>query len=81
MSTRYKALIHSGVFVDYNRLEKGIYISTIPYIFELEESIETLIKKADTVRRFIGNHHVSDEWYENIKLCTLSEISIKIENK
>ena len=78
MDQRFKTIVYLEEFVDYNQLEKGIYTAIIPYIFDIDETIETLIKKGETVRRFTGDHHVSDIWFENLKLCQLSEISIKL---
>jgi len=74
--TEFKTLMHSGAYIDANLLEKGIYACEKPFIYSKEETIETMIAKAEKIQHMIGKHHVSEKYFDNLKQCQLVPILI-----
>jgi hypothetical protein len=74
--TEFKALMHLGHYINPNLLEKGIYISKKPFLYEMDETIETLIAKAEKAKDIMGKHHVSEKYFESLKKCELVKIKI-----
>jgi hypothetical protein len=74
--TEFKVLMHLGYYVNPNLLEKGIYISNKPFIYEMDETIETLIAKAEKVNDIMGKRHFSDSYFSSLKCCKLVRVKI-----
>ena len=74
----FKALTFLGKYVDANMLEKGIYSCEKPYIYNRNETIETLIERGRNIKDITGNTMVSERYFENLSQCKLVEVSVNI---
>ena len=74
--TRFKTLMHCGMYVDANLLEKGIYSCSKPYLYNMDETIETMIAKAEKVQDMMGKHHISDKYFESLKQCQMVQLFV-----
>ena len=69
----FKVLTHCGEFVDVNLLEKGIYLTSKPYLYDKNETIEKMIESANIIKEM---RYISDEYFENLKQCKLVSVII-----
>lgn len=74
--TEFKALIHCGQYVDANLLVTGIYTCPKPFIYEKEETIETMINHAIKMKEMTGASFISEKYFDNLKQCQLVPILI-----
>jgi hypothetical protein len=81
IKTKFKVLMHCGVYVDMTRLEKGIYASNMPYLYDLDNTIEDIDKVARRMVNISGNQFLNEKYFENLHKCKLVEISISINEK
>lgn len=72
----FKTLSYLGEWVDMNLLEKGIYVSSKPFIFEESTTIESLIEQAKWCKDMAGNLFLPDSYFENLEKCQLVKINI-----
>lgn len=77
----YKTLKYRHIFVDTNLLSNGIYETIIPKLYEQETTIEMLVERAMSVRNFVGNAFIADQYFINLKLCELVEVQLVINKK
>ncbi len=77
--TKFKTLTYCGYYVDVNQLGKGIYCSSKPYLYNMDDTIETLIKRAETIRDMSGQNFISDSYFINLNQCQMTEILITTE--
>lgn len=77
-NTKFKALMHSGQYVNANFLHKGIYTTTVPYIYDNTTTIDKLVQNALLVKVMSSDTLVSDSYIENLKQCVLVDITITI---
>jgi len=76
--TKFKALVYGGMYVNVNLLEKGIYCCSKPYLYNMDETIETLTEKFKNIENV---YSVSDSYFENLKQCKMVELFIsKVDN-
>ena len=73
---KFKALMHCGIYVDANLLDKGIYGCTKPFIYDKEATIETLIHQGQLMQDMAGKGFVSEKYFDNLKQCQLVDIFI-----
>jgi hypothetical protein len=45
METEFKTLIYCGQYVDVAKLEEGIYSTLKPYLYKMDETIDSMAKK------------------------------------
>lgn len=76
----FKTLSYLGEWVDYNLLEKGIYITSKPHIFDEKATIESLIQQGKMMKDMTGNNFISDSYFKNLEKCKLINIEIKEVN-
>ena len=69
--TKFKTLMYLGMYVDVNLLEKGIYSCQTPYLYNMDETIETMIAKAENVKNYF-----SDSYFENLKQCKMVQVFV-----
>ena len=69
--TEFRVLMHSGIYVDANLLEKGIYAAIVPHLYRKEETIATMILKAKQVQEYSGITFITEKYFENLKQCKL----------
>ena len=74
--TQFKILIHSGVYVDISMLQKGIYSTSKPVLYNKEETIESLIERCKAMTDLVGHNFFSDTYIENLRQCVFAEVSI-----
>ena len=77
---RFKTIMYQNQYVDVNLLEKGIYACSKPFLFDVNETIQSLINKAIDIQDKMGKHHISDSYFKNIKECDMVHIFICEEN-
>jgi len=73
---KLKALTYFGKFIDANLLQKGVYESDTPFIYNHGESIDTLIEKAKTIKDMSGGYIVSDDYISNLGMCELTTFTL-----
>lgn len=79
LETTFNTVIHSGVYVDMNLLNKGIYASDKPFIYDRTTTIDSLIERGKLMIDMGGNNFISEEYFNNLKLCKVVPVSIIIE--
>lgn len=68
--------MHSGVYVDVNMLQKGIYTAQKPVLYSKEETIESLIERGKTMTDLVGISFFNDDYIENLRQCVFVDVSI-----
>lgn len=76
MEKDFKVLTQNGTYVDGNLLNKGIYETHKPTLYNLDTTIETLVKQAESFK-MVGFSSIMASYIENIKQCTLVEVEVK----
>lgn len=74
---KFKTLMHCGMYVDVNLLNKGIYSASIPYIYSNETTIEFLEANARIMMSMIPQV-IYESYFDNLRKCKLVEIEITI---
>ncbi len=74
--TKCKALEHSGIWVNANLLEKGIYATEVPSLYGKGTTIDGLIEGAKMAKDSMGNTFVSDKYISNLSECSLVDVVI-----
>lgn len=74
--TNFKILMHCGHYVDINLLEKGIYTTSKPYLFDKNETIEKMVKTAEDIQDKMGNWHFPEKYFESLKQCKLVDVQV-----
>lgn len=78
--TNFKVLMHCGVYVDANMLVKGIYECTKPFIYDNDETIESMIETAEKLKDLFGSQYIINErYFENLKQCQLIDVELLIK--
>ncbi len=73
---QFKTLTHCGAWVDTSLLEKGIYTSHRPHLYDSDLTIDTLIKISRTMKDITGASFLSDRYFENLSKCQLSDVYV-----
>lgn len=68
--------MYLGIYVNVNLLEKGIYMSAIPFLYSEQETIENLIERGEELQKRFGLNYPSDKYFENLKRCELVTVSL-----
>jgi len=76
MNTQFKALMHCGRYVDANLLEGGIYTCEKPFIYSAEETIESMIERAERLKDMAGVNFIPEKYFDNLRKCKLVDIYI-----
>lgn len=77
----FKTLMYMGHYVDTNLLGDGIYWSAKPYIYSMDETIESLIQKAETFKVEMRADYISEDYFENLKQCQLVPVVIRTKEE
>lgn len=75
----FLVLTHCGAFVDGNMLEKGIYTTQTPRLYDMVTTIDGLIEAGRIMKDFAGNNFISERYFENLSQCTLSEVTLSLK--
>lgn len=78
LKKEFKTLMHINVYADYNNLHKGIYSYEKPFIFDKDQTIESLINQAKMIKDMTGATFITEEYIINLKRCKLVDIVIKL---
>jgi hypothetical protein len=78
MEDKFNILLHCGMYVDANMLEKGIYTSNKPFIYPIDETIETLIIRGRQMVELTGSQFITEKYFDNLKQCTLAPATITL---
>ena len=70
--------MHLDQYVNANMLSEGIYSTKIPFIYSENETIETMLLKAQQVKDFTDQSFIGEEYFENLKRCRLVDVEIDI---
>jgi hypothetical protein len=75
-TTKFKVLIHNGIYVNLSMLGNGIYATSIPSLFNFESTIESLIESGKKINTLKYAHHYPNAYFENLNKCELVEFSL-----
>ena len=81
LETEFKALMHCGMFVDANLLEKGIYICDKPFIYSKNETVENMVERGRQMQDMTGASFISDKYFDNLQQCELVKIFLTVAYK
>lgn len=76
--TSFTVLTYANQYMDANRLKDGLYASAIPFLYYKGTTIENLVEQAEKVKEITGME-LSDKYFEHLKMCTLTPITITIK--
>lgn len=76
--TMFKILMHSGIYVDSNLLEKGIYATCKPILYSKNETIELMIERGKRMKDMTGANFMSEKYFENLRQCELVNVSLLV---
>jgi len=77
--TNFKVLMHCGIYVDANLLEKGIYEISKPTLYYKDETIETITEKVRSIQHEFGLTYITEHYIENLKQCQLVDVELLIK--
>ena len=78
IETEFLALMHCGQYVDANLLEKGIYTTSKPFIYDNKTTIDGLKHQASLMIDMMGQMFVSDKYLSNLEQCQLVPVKISV---
>jgi hypothetical protein len=81
LQTEFKALMHCGMYVDANLLQKGIYTCAKPFIYSKDETIESMIQRGKQMKDMTGASFIGDKYFESLQQCELVKIFVTVAYK
>ena len=81
LETEFKALMHCGMYVDANLLQKGIYTCDKPFLYSKDETIESMVERAKQKKRMIGEIFNGKKYFESLQKCKLVKMFITVAYK
>jgi hypothetical protein len=81
LETEFKALMHCGMYVDANLLQKGIYTCDKPFIYSKDETIETMVERGKLMKDMTGASFMGDKYFESLQQCELVKIFVTVAYK
>ena len=78
IETEFLALMHCGQYVDANLLEKGIYTTSKPFIYDKKTTIDGLKHQVSLMMDMMGQKFVSDKYLSNLEQCQLVPVNISV---
>lgn len=79
METNFKVLVHCGMYVDVNLLDKGIYTTDKPYLYDKNKTIRSMIQDAEDIQQKMGVWHISEKYFESLEQCKLVDVQIVVQ--
>jgi len=67
------------MYVDVNLLEKGIYTTNKPYLYNCPETIESLIERGKMMKDMTGANFISERYFENLSQCKLVDVQVVVQ--
>lgn len=77
---RFKVLMYDNIYVDISLLEKGIYESPSPYLYSIDETIESIQERARMINEKMNMELISKRYFDNFKLCRLEKVNLKLHD-
>jgi hypothetical protein len=76
--TKFKILMHNGIYVNCRMLDKGIYNTDKPDLYSKHETIDTLIERYEKVGygTGIGLLAFPKSYIKNLSKCELVEVEL-----
>ena len=74
--TEFKALTYANTYMDANKLSQGLYSCVVPFIYNKQETIESLMERAKQISYIAGADFINDKYFESLSQCALTEITI-----
>jgi hypothetical protein len=71
----YKVLMYACACIDSNRLQEGIYESSIPHLYPIEHTIEKSIENVEALRDKIPDSFIED-FIKNISQCEFRVVNV-----
>ena len=68
--------MYGGIIVDGNLLQKGIYMTMLPTLYNEDETIEGLVENAEYIMP-LAPTVFNEAYIENLKQCKLVDVVIK----
>ena len=81
LETEFRALMHCGMYVDENLLEKGNYSCDKPFIYSKNETIKNMIERGKQMKDITGSMFIMDKYLDNLKQCELVKIFLTVAHK
>jgi len=78
MEQKFKILSYAGKYVDVNSLNKGIYATDKPFLYNYSETIESLINRGRQMKDMTGTTLIPESYFENLNQCVLVEALIVV---
>ncbi|HPC09548.1 MAG TPA: hypothetical protein PLN85_00540 [archaeon] len=81
MKKIFKTLMYNNIFVDVNKLTKGIYETNTPLLYEENITMNDMIYTVKCVQNIIGNDSlITDEYFDNLNKCKLVDVELTLLN-
>lgn len=68
---KFKVLMSLGQYVDTNLLEKGVYPTNKPNLFEFNETLLSIKERALFLQDKMGNGFLPESYFTNLEQCQL----------
>lgn len=81
LETEFKALMHCGMYVDANLLQKGIYTCDKPFIYSKDETIESMVEKGKQMKDMTGASFIGEKYFESLHQCELVKMFVTVSYK
>jgi hypothetical protein len=81
LETEFKALMHCGMYVDANLLQKGVYTCDKPFIYSKDETIESMVERGKQMKGAAGASFIGDKYFESLQQCELVKTFVTITYK
>ena len=80
-NTKFKVLMHCGMYVNPDLLNNGIYCSPKPFLYDSDTTIESLIEESRDLEGhyFLSKMYFNDTYYDSLKQCELVEVTLNFE--
>lgn len=75
MTKEFLTITYCGQFVDYKRLESGVYTTEMPSLFPIGTTIENLVDVLQAMPLHVIGFN-SEKFIENLKHCELTSVVI-----
>ena len=77
---KYNIITYYGAFVDVRLLDKGIYLTSIPVLYPIGTTIDSLINNLESVIGIDNELYNLDNYKNNLKQCTIGTVKLEAVN-
>jgi hypothetical protein len=79
MEEEFKVLMYGSIFVDINLLNKGIYRTRNPFLYDKDMTLEDLKNRAINMKDLSRGAFYEDPFLKNLMQCELVKVILTIE--